>query len=163
ARIEIDTQPFAGKDYVGIGAVELLQPTPDRPRAIAEQFLPAGVERLQIDGAVDLLDQVVLAGKIPIQQRLRDTEPTCQRARAAGPPRGRPNQLPPPRRPRWLSQLTPCADRPATSVSVWRANALVRPSCSWARSHWNVVCAEKPSITAAGKQKRLSSIVGVGL
>src|ERR1700719_3388740 len=80
AGIEIDAKPFAAEEYVGVGVVEFLQPFVDRPQAIAEQFLPSAVERLEIDRAVDFLDQIVLARKITIEQRLGHPQAARQRA-----------------------------------------------------------------------------------
>lgn len=63
ARIEIDPQPFASEDHIGVGLIEFLQPLAKRLRAVGQQLLPAGIERLEIDGAIDFLDQIVLARK----------------------------------------------------------------------------------------------------
>src|SRR6266478_2796162 len=77
-RIEIDTKPFAGEDHIGIRVVELLQPIANSPGAVGQQLLPACIERLEINSPIDLLDQVVLARKVTIQQRLSDAEPPRQ-------------------------------------------------------------------------------------
>ena len=86
ARVEIDTKPFAGKDHIGIGVIEFPQPIADRPGAVGQQLLPAGIERLEIDSAIDFLDQIVLAGKVAIEQRLGHAEPARQVARPAAKP-----------------------------------------------------------------------------
>ena len=83
ARVEIDAKPFAGEDHLGIGVVEFPQPVAERPGAVGKKLLPAGIERLKIDGPIDFLDQVVLAWKIAVQQRLGHPEPARQIARAA--------------------------------------------------------------------------------
>src|ERR1700675_3048750 len=83
ARIEINAQPFAGEDHTSIGVVELLQSVADRPGAVGEELFPAGIERFQIDRAIDLLDQIVLAGKIAVQPGLGDPPPARQIARTA--------------------------------------------------------------------------------
>src|SRR6266581_965255 len=83
AGIEIDAKPFAGEDDIGIRVVEFLQPIADRPGAVGEKLLPARIERLEINRPIDLLDQVVLAWKVTIQQRLGDAEPARQIARAS--------------------------------------------------------------------------------
>src|SRR5450755_4517480 len=83
ARVEIDSKPFAGEDHIRIGVVEFPQPVADRPRAVREKLLPAGIERLEINRSVDLLDKVILAWKVAVQQRLGNAEPARQVSRPA--------------------------------------------------------------------------------
>ena len=76
--VEIDAQPFPVEDHIRVGIIKLLQAVADRPRAVGQQLLPTGIERLKIDRAVNLLDQVVLAWEIAIQQRLGYAQATRQ-------------------------------------------------------------------------------------
>src|SRR3954470_7112376 len=69
AGIEVDAKPFAGENDIGIRRVKLAQPIAQRPGSVGEQLLPAGIERLEINRAIDLLDQIVLAGEVSIEQR----------------------------------------------------------------------------------------------
>jgi len=70
-------------DSLGHAAGDLLlQTVAERPRAISQQPLPTGFERIEIDRAIDLLDQIVLAWEVAIEQRLRNAKPARQRTRA---------------------------------------------------------------------------------
>src|SRR5262249_55592057 len=84
ARIEIDPQPFSVEDRIRIDLIKLLQPGAKRTRSIREQLLPADFKGLEIDLAVDLLDEIVLARKVAVEQRLGYAELARQGACAAG-------------------------------------------------------------------------------
>lgn len=60
-----------------------LQSHAERTRPIRQQFLPADLEGLEIDLAVDFSNEIVLAREIPIKQRLGHAEFAGQRTRAA--------------------------------------------------------------------------------
>src|SRR5260221_7589752 len=81
--MQVDTQPFAPEDDIGVATIKLEQPVAQWPGPVRQQLLPTGIERLEIDRAIDLLDQIVLAGKIAVEQRLSDAEPACEIARPA--------------------------------------------------------------------------------
>src|SRR5438045_1707863 len=75
-RIEIDAKPLPGEDRIRVGAIKFQQTVAERARAIGQPLLPVGFERIKVDRAVDLLDQIVLAWKVTIEQRLGHAEPS---------------------------------------------------------------------------------------